>query len=62
MTKDKESQADATTFRATYPVGMWPNGEIEVKATKDGLDFDGDFTIPWDWVLVARAEVLKDGS
>ena len=53
MSKDTQSQADATTFKATYPIGVWPNSEIEVNATEDGLDFGGDFTIPWDWILKA---------
>ena len=38
-------------FKATYPAGVWPNAEIEIKATKDGLLFDEDFTIPWEWIL-----------
>jgi hypothetical protein len=53
MSKDTQSKADATTFRASYPVGVWPNSQIEVKATEDGLEFDEDFTIPWDWILKA---------
>lgn len=48
-------ETDEKTYRATYPTGVWPNGVIEVKATEEGLEFDEDFTIPWDWVLQAKA-------
>jgi hypothetical protein len=51
---------DETVFRATYPVGVWPNGIIEVKATEEGLEFEDDFTIPWDWIL--KAASLRSAS
>lgn len=47
-------QIDETTFRAIYPLGVWPNGVIEVKATEEGLEFDEDFTVPWDWIFRAH--------
>jgi hypothetical protein len=56
MSKDTQSQADATVLMLTHPVGEY-NAEMEIKAVEDGLMIDEYNVIPWDWILAARQKV-----
>lgn len=52
------SAISKTEYVETYANGDH-NSEMSVEATDAGLEIDENVTIPWDWIVEARAKVDK---
>jgi hypothetical protein len=53
---------DETTYRAGYAAEGGYNAEMEIKATKSGLEIDEHTTVPWDWILRALAALHESSD
>jgi hypothetical protein len=61
MKNQKYDRADLI-FKGSIPDGTLPPGrEIEIEATKEGLDIEC-LTIPWEWIDLVREIVRTQGG